>query len=281
MRHARTLRKLGPVLLLAVAAVASGAATGEDPLRASFERAVEHYTRGLDTESRGPRLEEFRASQRLFARAARLALATGSVDADLYTNLGNAALQAEDLGGAILAYRRALRVDADHSRAVQNLAHARALLPGWVPRPEPAGLLDSFFFWHRTIEGNLRQLLAAGCFALAALGIGLGIRFRLAAFRNAAILPALAWVALIASVVADSTIDASEDAVVTLPEVVARAADSALAPSALPEPLPAGVELRVLDRRPPWLRVRLANGRDAWLTESSVTLVRPGPAAPE
>ena len=67
--------------------------------------------------------------------------------------------------------------------------------------------------------------------------------------------------------------EARTEVVVTADETVARAADSALAPSAFPQPLPGGVELRIVERRLPWLRVRLANGRDAWVSESSVTSV--------
>ena len=61
----------------------------------------------------------------------------------------------------------------------------------------------------------------------------------------------------------------------TADETVARAADSALAPSALPAPLPGGTEVQILEERAPWLRVRLANGRDAWVSQSSVTEVAP------
>ena len=56
-------------------------------------------------------------------------------------------------------------------------------------------------------------------------------------------------------------------------EAVARAADSALAPSTLPAPLPGGVEVRILERRSPWIRIRLANGRDAWVAESALMTV--------
>jgi hypothetical protein len=231
--------------------------------------AVDAYTEGLNTERRDPRLEEFRRSQRLFASVAEQGIET----ADLYTNLGNAALQGEDLGGAVLAYRRALQLDADHPRALQNLDHARSLLPGWVPRPQPAGVLDSLFFWHRTVPAPLRELLAAGCFALAAVLVGSGVRFRQSALRNAGMLPVMAWLALLGSVLVDPGADGQDDAVVTVSEVVARAADSTLAPSAFPQPLPGGVELRILEERTPWLRVRLANGRDAWLNQSSVTRV--------
>ncbi len=33
------------------------------------------------------------------------------------------------------------------------------------------------------------------------------------------------------------------------------------------------VEVRILEQRPPWVRVRLANGRDAWLPGSSLASV--------
>ena len=110
-------------------------------------RAIDDYGRALDTEERDQRLESFHRAEMLFERV----IESGASSPGLYTNLANAALQAERLGQAVLGYRRALLLDPDHPREVQNLAHARALLPDWVPRPEPAGVLDSFFFWHRTI----------------------------------------------------------------------------------------------------------------------------------
>ena len=44
---------------------------------------------------------------------------------------------------------------------------------------------------------------------------------------------------------------------------------------AFPDPLPGGTEVTLIELRSPWARVRLANGRDAWVNESSVTLVAP------
>jgi tetratricopeptide (TPR) repeat protein len=234
-----------------------------------IEEAIASYRTALDTAERDPRLEAFRRAERLFSRVAEDA----PRNADLYTNIGNSALQAEHLGAAVLAYRRALAIDPDHSRAAQNLEYARKLLPEWVPRPAAAGLLDSFFFWHRTLVRSDRALGAALAFACAALLVAGATRFRQPALRNAAILPALAWIVLVASVAVDPGSRALDEAVVTADEVVARAADSALAPSTLPAPLPGGVEVRLLERRSPWLRARLANGRDAWIPESAVTLI--------
>ena len=236
---------------------------------AVLDEAVATYGAAMNSEERSLRLGTFRRSESLFARA----IENGARNADVYTNLGNAALQGERLGHAVLAYRRALLLDPDHARALQNLEHARSLLPAWVPHPEGRGVLGSFFFWHRTLSRAERQLSAALCFALAALLVALSLRFGSPAPRNVAILPALAWFLLLASLVFDPASQKSDDAVVTADEAVARAADSAFAPRLFPAPLPAGVEVRVLERREPWVRIRLANGRDVWITESSIAPV--------
>jgi len=257
------------LLSLAVIVVPLASAAEARPLEEVLSEAAATYTEALNTERRDPRLAQFRRSQRLFASVADQGVETAA----LYTNLANAALQAEDLGAAVLGYRRALALDADYPRATQNLDHVRSLLPPWVPRPEPAGVLDSLFFWHRSVPVSVRELLAATMFAALSLLLAASMRFGQSALRNAAILPALAWMAVAGSLVLDSEAEGRDEAVVTVSEAVARAADSSLAPSAFPQPLPAGVELRILEDRAPWLRVRLANGRDAWLNRSSVTRV--------
>jgi hypothetical protein len=61
--------------------------------------------------------------------------------------------------------------------------------------------------------------------------------------------------------------------VLTSDETPARVSDSALAPLAFPEPLPAGVEVERLEVRGDFARIRLANGRDVWVRSSSVTPV--------
>ncbi len=236
---------------------------------AQLEEAIASYRAALDTSERDSRLEGFRNAERLFARIA----AGGASNPELYTNLGNAALQAEHLGTAVLAYRRALAIDPDHPRAVQNLEYVRTLLPEWVPKPESGGLLDSFFFWHKTLARSDRSLGAAIAFAVAVLLLAAAVGFGQTALRTVAILPALVWASLIASVAIDVSGARLDEAVVIADETVARAADSALAPSTLPAPLPGGVEVRILERRSPWIRIRLANGRDAWVAESALMMV--------
>ena len=123
---------------------------------------------------------------------------------------------------------------------------------------------------YTTVVAALALLFAAGGLLLAT-----SVRFRQPIFRNLALLSGAGWLALLASLVVEARSGEELEAVITAEEVVARAADSALAPSPFGAPLPGGTELRIVERRSPWARVRLANGSDAWLSESSITLVVP------
>ena len=236
-----------------------------------IQEAVREYTEGLETSEPELRTERFRRAQRLFQQVIADQRAE---NVELYTGLGNAALLSEQLGVAILAYRRALDIEPGHDRARQNLNYARQLLPEWVPRPRSGTVLDTFFFWHRTLSRSGRSLLASLCFVLAAALFAIAIRWRRPWARNTALLPAATWVILMALSVWGRWSPDAESAIVTAPEVVARSADSAGAPARFAQPLPAGTEVRIIEDRQKWVRIRLANGRDAWVQSSALTPVR-------
>ncbi|HYC57138.1 MAG TPA: hypothetical protein VEL28_19565 [Candidatus Binatia bacterium] len=234
----------------------------------TLEQAIAAYDAAQEITGRDERRAAFTRAERLFTAAAQ----AGAASADLYANIGTAALQAENLGSAILAYRRALRLDPDHRRASQNLQHARTLLPSWVPRPETGGILDSFFAWTRTMSDAERAGGAALAFLLGAVLLGSGTALQSAMLRAFATLPLLLWAVLLASAV---TAGAEGDAaVVVADDVIARASDSRNAPARFAEPLPAGTEVRIDERRDDWVRVTLADGRDAWMPAASVELAR-------
>jgi tetratricopeptide (TPR) repeat protein len=237
---------------------------------------LREYRAALDCEDRDERISHFRRAETCFAQLVRHAESAedaGIQNADLYVNLGNAAMGAERLGPAILAFRRSLSLDPDHARARQNLQHARSLLPDWVPLPE-AGMLDTFFAWTGRRSTAEVRLLAAVCFGAAALLVAAGIRFRKLTLRNLALLPAIAWLGLVALTL---TVGRStrHEAVVTVPEVVARAADSAHAPSRFSQPVPGGTEVTTIENREDWTHIRLADGRDGWVPSSSIEAVNP------
>jgi tetratricopeptide (TPR) repeat protein len=257
---------LSPATAHATPAEAATARTSE----ALIEQALESYHEALESGERDHRLRGFRHAQRLFAAA----IESGAENAELYTNLGNAALQAEELGQAVLAYRRALLLEPGLERARQNLQHARGLLPSWVPTPSEGGVLDTFFLWHQNVSRADRADLAAALFAIAALCLAASIYFRSQPFRYVVYLAAATWLALLLSLTFDPARDATSEGVVVAREALARAADSVNAPTRFGEPVPAGTEVKILEDRGGWLHVGLHNGRNAWVTASSVERVR-------
>ena len=259
------------VLLFVVAASLVGAAGGAHALdrEARLAEASEAYSIALTEPDRDTRLAGFARAQRLFASL----VDDGVESAPLYVDLGNAALQAQDRGHAVLSYHRALRLDPDDRTARQNLDYVRGRLPGWVPRPEDAEGFRGFFD-DRLLPRAWRVRGAAIAFVLAAIAIVLAVRERPGAWRGLALFCVAVWALLLASTFAGGR-STRPLAVLVASETEARSADSALAPRALPEPLPAGVEVDLLEEREGWARVRLANGRDVWVRRTSVVRVDP------
>ncbi len=247
------------------AAPAAVFAPGVETIRA----AIAAYEQAQAATERGERLAGFKRAARLFGSA----IDNGAANADLYANLGTASLQAERLGEAVLAFRRALLLDPDHSRALHNLAHARSLLPVWVPRPEATGLLESFFFWQNALSHDERLALAGLFFLVLACTVGWAIRSGSVLAGNVALLPGLVWVALVVSLAVDTSPARSASAVLVAEETVARAADSGNAPTRFSQPLPGGTEVEILEGRQRWVRIKLSGGGDAWVARSSVARV--------
>ncbi|MCH2186141.1 hypothetical protein MK280_09740 [Myxococcota bacterium] len=266
-RKARRLRRFTAVIVIlpALFLMFPLSAQTEDTL----DGALKAYNDGMQSEERELRMQRFMESERLFLAA----LSEHGPSAALWTNVGNAALQAERPGTAILAYRRALILDPAYDRAKKNLAHARERMPDWVPTPATGGLLDTFFFWHNTLAHSTRADLAALSFLGLALLLSASFLLRRPALRYPAFALGLIWLALMASVLADPSRLAHLEAVVTVPEAQARAADSINAPLRFGQSLPAGAEVRIIEDRGGWLHIELHNGRDAWLTHNQVERV--------
>ena len=278
MRLGRARRMAAAGLLLSAGLAAGvGAASGDaahaqavqdDDVRSRLERALSDYELAEREADRDARVAGFRRAARGFAALLEEGIETPA----LQTNLGNAALQAGDSGQAVLAYRRALRLDPAAVTARQNLAHVRSLLPGWVPRPSGSDGADALLVYRRIPEST-RSLLAAGSFALTALFLVLAARGTEGPWRGLSILFGIAWLLLLASVVLDGSGEEGVAVVMTAGEEAARSSDSALARLAFPDPLPQGVEAMRLEVRGDFARIRLANGRDVWVRSGSVTPV--------
>ncbi len=189
----------------------------------------------------------------------------------LLMDLGNAYMMTSDTGRAILAYRRALKLDPSNSAVKDNLEYARSLVMDKLPK---RSLIDSIvatvFFWH-----YLPYDVRLACFAAiyAAFWLTLAVMaFRqsrkLRWTRNAALLLSLAFTASL--IVSETGLDAKTNAVIVAEKALARKGPSNIYAVAFTTPLHSGTECRVLEKKDDWARVKLANGDECWLPLNSV-----------
>ena len=123
---------MSQLLSFLVLSIAAASAWAKDDVVANLIRqGLDVYAEAQALTERNARVAAFRHAEQLFTDATL----RGVANADVYTNAGTAALQAERLGPAVLAFKRALVLDPDHGTARRNLNHARTLLPAWVPKP--------------------------------------------------------------------------------------------------------------------------------------------------
>lgn len=240
-----------------------------------LQQAVETYQAALENAERSRRLQLFGQAEALFAKAA-LALTADHQQppsADLLINLGNAALGAEHLGSAILAYRQSLQADPGNRRAQQNLAHARTLLPNWVPKPDDDLASSSFFNWTRYLRSEDWLGVAAVVFLIASFLTALYLARGKSITRNLAVVFGLVWLGTLLYSFATSRASGAPAAVVIIDEVIARSADSVNSPARFAQPLPGGSEVRIQEDRGYWMRVQLADSRECWLPASALQTV--------
>ncbi|MEM7218741.1 MAG: BatD family protein [Pseudomonadota bacterium] len=249
-------------LLLGLAATSEPAGAAEPD---AFNAARQLYKQALATTDRVQRVARFDAAERALASLA----ARHPQAAELQADWGNAALGAQRHGAATLAFRRALHLDPGNARARANLQWLRDRAPAWLPAIDADGAFATLLFWQRTLTPADRYLLGALGFALMLTLLLL----RRPALARLAIAPGLLWLACTASAVFDD--HDADHAVVILDGALLRSADSIGAAAAFAEPLPAGAEVIVLERRDGWRRVALGDGSRGWLQRASLADVIP------
>jgi len=220
-----------------------------------------------------------RRAQELYTRATLLyekIVAQGQVrNAKLHYNLGNAYFLTDDLGRAILNYRRALQLDGTDVNIRNNLAFARTRRLDRVAVPTEKRVLQTLFFWHYDFSVKTRFVLACLCFASLCLAGTLLVWFgRGPATSTLAVLVGVLWLGLLASVIVETQQqDAVIHGVVTAAEIVARQGDGPNYPPSFKDPLHAGTEFELLEQRPGWFHIELSDGSEAWVPDTAAELV--------
>lgn len=193
----------------------------------------------------------------------------------LYYNLANAYLLQNDIGRAILNYRKAEKLDKSSSDIQKNLAFARGRRFDKVEQKTGTQILQTLAFWHYDFSMRTKFIIVCISFAVLCLTLTAAIWFgRKALFSVVVVISASLLICFAGSLVVDSYNQAAQSSgVIISPQVTAYQGDGPNYPASFKEPLHAGTEFVLLERRPGWFHIRLANGSDGWVRLSDAELI--------
>ncbi len=256
------------------ASIAEGASPSQNQIRKNFDQANDLFDQAGRAAGTAPSM-----SRALFRQAAlayeRLATQDGVLNGRLYYNIGNSWFQAEDIGRAILNYRKAQQYIPNDPNLRQNLEYARNNRLDRIATPQETRVFQTLFFWHYDLSTPVKLMVFSILFAI--IWIMAGIRRLLNR-------PVLGWAFLLAvalavmmggSLIAEAVnLRQVTPGVILDPSVVARKGNSENYAPSFTEPLHAGTEFDLMEQRGRWYDIRLLDGRTCWVPANSTGLVR-------
>src|SRR5437763_531752 len=201
-------------------------------------------------------------------------IAAGIHNAKLYYNVGNTYFRLNDLGHAILHYRRGLRLEPGNRQLQANLSYARSQRVDQINSAHQRALLPQIFFWHNALSLQTQWILALAAYVVVWSGAFVHLFW-----PRAALLWGMAVAAFFCLVFTASTLlmhyqhSTRRAGVVVAEGIVLRKGNGESYAPQLPQPLHAGTEFEVLEERGPWRAIQLDNGTSGWLRRESARLL--------
>ncbi len=194
---------------------------------------------------------------------------------ELYTNLANTHFLSGDVGRAILNYRRAQRY-LPGDRQLQNaLDYARTQRVDIFVEGSASIAAKRVFFWHFLLSQQTRTIilacLAGGIWCVLGLHLLIPLRRR---WNFIAVLGA-AMLLVLASTALHGARNPSREGVIVEREVIARKGDSFIYDPAFATALHSGTEVRILEQRRDWLRIKTSDNSQGWIPLKSAERILP------
>ena len=190
----------------------------------------------------------------------------------LYYDIGNAYFRLGDVGRAILNYKRAERFMQNDANLEQNLEYARNRRADRIEVQQREKVLKTLFFIHYDIPSRVKLFIFAISFGALWVSAAARIYVR-SGWLKLVVIVAVSGIFLASLVVDSVSFARSPEGVVTAQETVGRMGDADTYQQSFKDPLHAGAEFMLLEKRPGWWHVELESGDRTWISEGSAELV--------
>lgn len=270
------------ILLLTMLMAVVAFASDSDSTRLTREKAVllcseaeAYFHEANEIRQRDP-AQAVVLCRKAAARYERVLKDSDLKNARVYYNLANVYFRMDDLGRAILNYRRALLLDPNDGKLRQNLQYARARRNDQFQESEQARILKTLFFWHYDLRLSLRQKLFSVFFVLFWLNAILLLYNTKAAWRVTLLLLLILSLSTGSSILISlRNMHKQQYGVIVAAQSMPRKGDSESYAPSFAEALHAGCEFKLLQRRKTWSEVELPDGQSCWLQNKDIEMLLP------
>ncbi len=251
-----------------------GNGVSADEIQDLFSQAKTKFRDGLDAVSKG----QGQRGDVLLRESAALFQAIldrgGLENGYLYYNIGNCYFWLNDLGRAILNYRRAERTIPTDGDLRQNLHAARQKTIDRFTKTTESKLIETLFFWHFALPTRLTARATLGLFSALWVVALLNLFLRKKALRICVFILGF-FLLVFAGSTAVHLYEANsvQGGVVVVDETTARKGDGESYEPAFEDPLHSGTEWELVEERGNWLEIRLLDGRQCWVEKAAISFV--------
>jgi tetratricopeptide (TPR) repeat protein len=201
-------------------------------------------------------------------------VASGVRNGKLYYNIGNAWFRLDEMGRAILNYRRSELYNPADPNLEQNLQFARSRRVNRIETQQRDRVFKTLFFIHYDVPTRVRFGIFLASFVLLWASAAIMIFLRKSWLRNLIIAFSVACAILLVSLAWEKiSLSRNPAGVVVAPEVTARKGDGETYQPSFTAPLYSGTEFILLERRPDWWYIELEDGARSWIPSRGGELV--------
>jgi hypothetical protein len=201
-------------------------------------------------------------------------VAAGIRNGKLYYNIGNAWFRLDDMGRAILNYKRSALYNPVDPNLKQNLQFARSRRVNRIESQQRDRVFKTLFFIHYDVPTRVRFGIFLGAFILLWVAAIAAVFYRRGWVRTVIISLAVVCVIFMVSLISEKVAITRDPAgVVIAPEVTARKGDGETYQPSFTAPLYSGTEFILLEQRPDWWYIALEDGAKCWIPSWSGELV--------
>ncbi len=220
---------------------------------------VKQFQKGLDEFAQAQKPDDYLNSAQTYLNLVNQGVKSGAV----YYNLGNAYAMAGDKPRALAAYRQAVPYMPSNPHLLDNIQSVGG-------KEQAVPLFENLFFWQNWISLPNKAFIATILSVLTTLTLLAYLIFGKRPILYVGIVFVLLTVCSFVSVQYDyQRFVQTQHGVVTASKVVARKGDADTYAPALTQPLTAGVEFTVSQKRGDWLLINLDDSHEGWIPASS------------